>query len=437
MAANTLVLAVDSLKRKYSDQVFEQSYNTAARFFAKLEDKSKAFPFAGEGYFGPFYLASEQNTAILAEDTNIPAAAQRTEVQWRVRPGQFVGFVDLSWVLKYATGGAEGGFNGGEVKRALATALIDTTKNINQVYAGTHGTGRLGQVLADGSNTFTCKFGGAGYAEPWGHHMLRPNMRIKVFADDTGSGTDRFTTARKITKIVKATRTITYDGSDATVSEDDSIYRDGTYGAVTVANGLNGLIDDATVLTTIHNQSRNTYEELKSTVIKNASSLDQLSEDDVLKLLFVIGTNSGQNPDILAMNRGICQKFVAFLRPDRRVVSDGYSPTKGGFQGDLGYAYGPEVAKVWVLEDILPRTLYAITSKLLWRFTAKRLDWLDRGGADSPFFQGADSGGYKTTDMALMVHLENIGTPAPWAHGKRTDLSDSIMCGTQFGGTDV
>jgi hypothetical protein len=360
---------------------------------------------------------------------------QRSEVQGRIRPGQIVGQIELSFILE-AMGTATGGFNKGEVKRQMAEAISDVSKHCNRLYAGTHGTGRLAVVeAASVGATFIGELGAAGFHEPHGVGLLRPNMSITAYSDDTGSGTAR--EAAIITKIVGSTRVVTTDTTLTTTTDGDGVYLTGSYGQSTVPNGIMGLVDDGTLLTTIHNQSRATYEDLKSTVI-SSSSLAQLTEADLLNGCFQVLDKTGQKVTDLLMNVGQIDAYLAFVRPDRRytVAGGGVPAYETGYdESKLQFNWGGGVAKIHPINDLPPRTTVGITRNMIRRFPVKKLTWLE--GESGIFRQGVDSNGFKTTKQASLVHLENLGTLMPAAHFRISDRLDRVLAGASRGGTDT
>lgn len=439
MGADTLALLESSMRRSYPDDYFEAHLNENAPFFTQVVKGTqvKGMRQDGEGIYWPFYLQTPQNIGTPAEDGVLPTVKARTAVQGRVRLGQFVGSFDISFILE-SIATAQGSWNGGEIKWHVKEATNDLTKHVNRIYAGTHGTGRLGQVNATVTATsFVGKL-------PIGVLLLRPNMSIQIYADDTGSGTERATTGGvTITKIVQSTRTVTTGSTTMTLTADDMIYLTGSYGQTTIANGIRGLIDDGTNLTTVHNQSRSTYEELKSLRLGNSGTLRDLSEDLLLELAHGVRQRSGQLIDCLLMNTGQFSKYLKFVRPDRR-----YNVTGGGVPNyDTGYKasnafepvaqfmHGGKVCDIYVSEDVFPREVYGITKAQLRRIENGKMDWVDWGG--TMFQQGLSSGAYKTSKQATLLYLGNLATYQPNAHGVIVDLFDRELCGSTVGGTDV
>lgn len=438
MGASSLSTLETSLKRKYSDEFFTPAYNIQVPFWSLLQNEAKNIPLEGEGYYFPFYLATPQNIGTPAETGAIPTRKQRDEVQGRVRPAQFIASFELSWILEAVANSNQGAWNKGEIKRHMWESITDLTKHVNRIYAGTHGSGRLAQVNAGTSSSanFVAKIGGAGVEEPMGALLLRPNMSIEIYDDDTGSGSLE-NTGVIINKIVQSTREIQTDTS-MTLDADDHVYITGSYGQSTVANGIMGLVDDGALAASVHNQLRSSYEELKSIVSRSSSSLRQLSEELMLQTVLRVVTESGQRPDCVLMNAGQIEKYLAFVRPDRRynLSGKGVPAYTTGYDDNLEFHYGGTVAKIKLMDDLPPRTVIFMTSSVMRRFTTLRMQWkIGRNG--DLFMPGISSSNYTTTYVAALAHIDNIGTYMPRAHARIADLSDAVLCGAQYGGSDT
>jgi len=441
MAASTLALLDGGLKRIYSDETFEYAQNAASPLVEKFDEAKNLEPF-GDGFFWPFMLRSPQNIGTPAEAGNVPAIRQRTEVQGKVRAGQFVGGFEISFMVEEA-GNARGTWNKGEVKKHSFDTLRDLVKHRNRIYAGTHGSGRIAQVQTAtvSTNQFVAKldtlngagFGGAGF----GAHLLRPNMLIEIRNADSGGAV--VISARKITEIDRATRTITYDGAAASLGADDHVYIEGSYGNTTVPNGLMGLVDDGEYLVTIHNQSRITNPELKSQVFRNNGTLRTLSEDLLINAGLLLRQAVGGAVDLIVMNTGQFAQWIKVVRPTRfNDVSKVSSPKYAtGFDAESTFKlfFDGRPVGFLVAEDVAPRHIYGLDMSQMRKVTLRKLGWLDHGG--SIFTQGVDSVGFKTTKQATMYSLENIATFAPWAHYRIDDLLDPQLAGTAFGGAEA
>lgn len=444
MAVSTLAALENSLKRIYSEEFFEAAINTAAPFWSMLQDE-KTVEMDGEGYYWPFYLATPQNISMPAENSNVPVAKPRTEVQGRIRPAQFISSFELSFILE-ALGSARGAWNKGEVKRHMWESVTDLTKQVNRAYAGSHGTGRLTKVQAvsgatftAGEGTVTATLGPVGTDEVVGAMPIQQNMNLEFRTADS-SGTLRGSLPILVTKVATATRVVTTDTTMATpgVVAGDHVYLWQSYNHAQSPNGIMGLVDDGTLLDSIHNQLRSTYENLKSKV-DSAAALRPLSEELILRNCFDVYQRSGQWVDALLMNTGEIERYLAFVRPDRRYNLSGRGVPAyqiGYDEAALELIYGGKRAEIKSICDLPARTVIGVTRSMLRRFTLRRFTWFDHGGG-SIFAQGVDSNGPKTTKTATLVHLDNIGTFMPRAHFRIRDLSDPQLAGAAYGGDDV
>lgn len=442
MTASTLALLEGGLKRVYSDETFEYAQEAASELVSLMEE-AKDLELEGEGYYWPFMLQSPQNMGTPAESGNIPTIKQRQEIQGRLRAGQFVGAFEISFLLT-AVGTARGTWNKGEVKKHSFDTLHDLVKHRNRIYAGTHGTGRIAQVQASTTtlNTFVANlastgagFGGAGF----GSLLLRPKMAIDVYTTDSG-GTSVIT-SRNITSIAKATRTVTFDGAAASLVAGQHVYIAGSYGNDTVPNGLMGLVDDGEFLDTVHNQSRATYPELKALVARNGGTLRPLTEDLLIQGSFTLQNDVGGAIDTLVMNVGQYNAYMKNVRPTRfQDLAGGKKPLNftGGFgaEGTIGFYFNGRPIRLVVSSDVAPRHVYGLDMTSFRWAPVKKLGWYMHGGG-SIFIQGSDTNGLKTTQVATMYSIENIGVLAPWNNIRYQDLSDPILCGADRGGSDT
>lgn len=444
MAASTLANLAGGLKRIYSDETFEYAQNAAAPLVKKFEE-AKDIKTEGAGYFWPFMLASPQNIGTPAEAGNVPSTKQRVEIQGFEMAGQFVGTFEISFLLE-AAGTERGAWNKSEVKKHSWETLRDLVKHRNRIYAGTFGTAKLAAVQSNtvGTNTFVAQLSatGAGWGgSGQGALLLRRLMTIGFWTGNT-----LVADSRNITSIAKATRTVTFDGGTLSLTAGDNVYITGSHttaGAVsTVPNGLMGLVDDGEFLDLIHGQSRSTNPELNSTVLRNGGTLRVLTEDLIIGAGFGLRQDVGGAVDMLVMNTGQWHKYWKDAKPQRfQIVNQGGSKGlafRAGFDTEESFKFylDGRAIDLCVSEDVAPRHVYGVDLSQMRRVVLKKLGWRE-WGAGNIFVQGADSNGLKTTVQATMYSLEDIATFAPWAHFRIQDLSDPMLCGSAYGGTDT
>ena len=428
--AGTLSALSASIKIGYSDEFMESHQNSNAPLLKKFETTTKGLKQDGKSFDWEFALQSPQNIGTPNDGGALPTTKARVSYAGSVTVGQFIGTFDLTFLTE-AVATASGSWNGGEPKRSIKECVTDVTKHMNRIYAGTHGTGRIGQVNAatSSSTSFVAKL-------PVGVLHMRPNMEISIYDDDTGSGGAE-DASETISKIVQSTRTVTV-GNAQTLDANDHIYIAGSYGGTRIANGIRGLVDDGTYLTSVHGASRSTYEELKSTVLGNSGNLRDMTEDLLIDLAHGVRQRSGQNIDLLVMNWGQLAKFFKHVRADRRLnVSGGEVPTYNvGYKKLPTFFVGGQEVEILASEDVVPREVYGLTTGQFRRVVAKKLGWHTWGGGEI-FQQAVVSGAYVTAKQATLSAFENIATYMPAAHGRIEDLYDPQLCGPTVGGTDA
>ena len=429
-AVNTLSALGASLKIGYSDEYIEAQTNFNGPLLKKF-DTLKKLPQNGKSFDWAFPFATSQVIGSPGDGAAVPTKTAPEDVAGTVNVGTFVGGFDITAIVE-AVGTESGSFNGSVIKRRAKEAINDTTKHMNRIYAGTHGSGRLAQVEAttDTLTTFVGKL-------PLGVLLLRKNMLIQFYSLDSG-GSQRGSGTQKITKIVPATRTVTIDTA-ITLTADDHVYISGDYGSAKMPNGLRGLVDDGTNLTSLHGVSRSTYEEMKSTVLGASGVKRDLTEDLLVDLAHAVRQKSGRSINLLVMNWGQLAKYLKFVRADRRFNVNG----AGVIKGDTGYKdlptfyLGGQNVEILPSEDVAPREVYGLDTTQIRRIVARKLSWYEVNG--SMFQQSIATGGgsYAFSKEANLLGLENLATYLPGAHGRIEDLNDKQLCGSSVGGSDL
>lgn len=430
-AVNTLSALANSLKIGYSEEFMEAQTNFKAPLLKKIETVKKISQ-NGKSFDWEFAFNTPQVLGSPGEGSAVPAKRARVSVAGSVVVGRFTGGFDISDVVD-AVGTEKGSFNGAAVKRAAREAIEDVTKHQNRIYAGTHGTGRLAQVQ-DTTDTLTTFVGKL----PLGVLLLRKNMLLQFYSLDA-AGSQRGSGSQLVTKIVPSTRTVTLDTA-ITLTADDHVYISGDYGSARMPNGLRGIVDDGTNLTSLHGVSRNTYEEMKSVVLGASGVKRDLTEDLLIDLAHGVRQKSGQQIDLLVMNWGQIAKYLKFVRADRRFNVSG----KGVIAGDTGYKDLPTFylpggnVEILASEDVAPREVYGLTTSQLRRLQSKKLGWYEPNPGQM-FQQSIATGGagYAFAKEANLLALENLATYMPGAHGRIEDLNDKQLCGSAVGGTDL
>lgn len=427
MSAGIFTSITTSLKNTYTSKVVEPMVNETAPFRKDLSKNVPAGGFVSGGagilkFAGN--LAPEQNVGQLLDSGTLPPTKDRSDVQFQLTPTIFAAAVELGWLTRSAASSDKGAFNGGELRRRTNDGISTLGKFIESTYVGTHGTGRRARVSTDGSNTFVA-------ALPEGTRLLRKNMYISARTTDGGASVRDSVDLRLITGIVHSTRTVTYDGADQTLVAGDHIYvvNELTQSFVTnpFANGLRGLVDDATYASSIHGLARATYPELNATVSSNGGTLRSLSESIMIQLVHEILARTGKPITSIWAPEGQIQKYVEFVAPDRRNVRTSKSDTGNmatGYREDDLLFYAPGIAvPLKTSFDMVAREMYFLNMDTFFHYQAKELGYQEGAGKDMLALIPTTSG-YKAGYLGYITALENIGCDMPLANGVIRDLKD-------------
>ena len=420
MAATTNSLIAGSLKRHYPKQFFKVLENEELTLL-NLCDALEDWKAIGDATYFPFYISAPKNiSASSTGDTTIRAAAQRQEVQGSVTPVEIVGNFEISDYTKN-TATAAGSFNGGELARETEETSQGLAKMINRFLASSHGTGRLAMV--DAATVASTSFVAANTeARPYGVSNLMVGDVIDIYDADS-AGAAQYS-AVTITNIDRATRTVT-TGTSMTLTAGWSIYRASAYGLA--INGLRNLIDNGTAASTIHGQTRATYNALNSVYLNIYSGgvAQALTEEQVRQTLNQVHANGGR-PDTAICNPGVADAYLRINATLRQyIVPNGdLFDSKVGTPNNLSVGFRDLNLKVVREVNALPRAFYMLRKGDLKKVIARDMGWYDEDGEMVRMSIG--SGAYKTSWSAAMGWLGNICNPSPNFQGLVIGALDSF-----------
>jgi len=416
----------NALKIAYPPKVVEPMVNEETAFRRTLQKSVPSGARVNEGIvkFGG-NLNPPQNIGQNVDGGTLPPAKDRTDVQFTLTPTLFAGSLQLGFITKSAGNSNKSAFNGGEVMRRTKEIISDLAKHIERTYTSTHGTGRFATVESDGANNFVA-------ALPVGTRLLRENMYISVRTTDGGNTVRDSIDLRKITDINHSTRTVTYDGADQTAVAGDHVHvvveLAQSFTTNPFANGLRGLVDDATFAGSIHGLSRVTYPKLKANVFSNGGTLRNLTEQLLIRSCHEIRARSGKRITDIWTSEGQIEKYIEFVAPDRRLVVTGKTDTQNmvtGYKGDELVHYAPGIsAKINVSFDMVPRELYLLNWDTFFHYVAKELGWVEDANMLWPT---PASSAYKASYLGYVCAVENIGCDFPLANGVIRDLRDPAI----------
>lgn len=417
----------NALKIAYAPKNVEPMVNVEAPFRAKLKKEIPAGGRVSEGIvkFGG-NLNPPQNVGQTVDGGSLPAPKERDDVQFQLTPTLFVGALQIGWITRVAGNSNKSAFNRGEYRRRTDEAMEDAAKFIESTYVGTHGTGRRAVVESDGaSSTFTAR-------KPEGTRLLREKMYITVRTTDGGATVRDSTDYRTISAIDHSTRVVTYSNTDQTLVAGDHVHpvveASQSFTTNPFANGLRGLVDDATYLTSIHGLSRTTYPKLKANVFGNGGVVRNLTEQLLVRACHEIRARSGKRITDIWTSEGQVEKYIEFVAPDRRMVVTSKSATQpmatGYQEGDLVH-YAPGIAaRINLSFDLIPRELFLLNWSTFFHYLSQELGFVDEGGL---LKLTPTSSAYKASYLGYVASVENIGCDFPLANGVMRDLADPAI----------
>lgn len=416
----------NALKIAYPPKAIEPMVNQETPFRAQLKKLIPAGGRVTEGIvkFGANFNPP-QNQGQLIDGGALPAPKDRTQDQFQLTPTIFAAGFQIGWVTRAVGNSNKSAFNGGELRRRTEETIADLAKFMEVNYTSTHGTGRRARVESDGaSSTFVA-------ALPEGTRLLRENQFITARTTDGGATVRDSVDLRSISSINHDTRTVTYSGADQTLVAGDHIHPvvEATQSFVTnpFSNGLRGLVDDATFLTTIHGLSRTTYPKLKANVNANGGTLRNLTESILVRACHNNRARSGKRVTDAWTSEGQAEKYIEFVAPDRRytVAGKGVQNMGTGYQeGSLVHYYPGGMFELNISFDMVPREIFLLNRDTFFHYLAEDMDWWDEGGMLKPT---PNSTSYKASYLAFVKAIENIGCDMPIGNTVVRDLKDPAI----------
>jgi len=426
----------NALKVVYPSKALEACINEEAPFREAL---SKNIPAGGKVSEGAVtfnaVLKTPQNVAQILDGDDLQDAAERYEVQFTLKPTIFTATMNIGWLTKAAADSNKSAFSGGETRRRTEETVGNLGKFIESTYVGTPGNGVRGYVEATGADAT-----GIVIKQPEGVKLIREGMKISI-RDGSAFGTERATlTGLRVTRITPSTRTVyapTSAGADPTwtnaVANDVVLVVPKAAQTLTAlyANGIRGIIDDGTYMTTLHGLTRSTAAysgKLYAQVAGNGGVLRNLSEKALMAAFLDVREKTGKRITDVWWGPGQVMKYIDFVSPDRqRPVSGGSYDKSTGFKSMEEFVHhAPGVAVRFHLSfDVIPREMFGFNWDSWFHYVAREMDWVTDEGL--LHLAIGTAGNYKARWDAFMASFENIGCDMPSAQVVFRDLKDPLI----------
>jgi hypothetical protein len=370
-ATSTSILNI--FKEVYGERIEEQP-NREAFMYKEFEKTKKRF--GGKYWTFPVLDEGGQAVGSYLEDDVLPQSQAETVLATQITSKKHYAVVRISgFAIKAARRNLYAFIQSKDLEIRNKTKWLISDLN-RQCYG--ESMGELGEVLSDAANQLTFVVG-------TNMNHFRKGMKIDIFdaalttkhngtVDTQGEG-------RGITVINKATRTITYDGTDlaGSTAATDRVFREDSRSDIAATaegkelNGLRFIVDDTTTsIDTFQNIDRSSVAIWNGNVLQNSGTLRPLSLD-----LMQVGVDTGEIESGMRTNRiiggyGQRRNYLNLLWYDVRY---GPQELKGGFQvlkyNDIDF---------WVDKDASLQTLFFLSRETIQRYEVQALGILDEAG---------------------------------------------------------
>lgn len=393
MSANLTTLA-GVLKRLQEGGAIAQQ-NLKHRAMDEIAKSAKKYNAGGAGFYGAINDYGNESVGAINETEQFRTIDNENYQQYVVTPKVLVAPVEFSGLAAKAADSDDEAF-AEAVVREVEMAKERLLKDMNRQFFG-RGTGQLA-VPAQSHTAAVVSFtvDSAQY--------LRANMVVDIF-----NGATKTVDSRRISRVDKVNNVIHFATSlgvaiittDVIVKENirDSAATDGKE-----MMGLDGIVDDSTLLTTFQSINALTRDEWRAVRISAASG--NLTSDLMQRLVDDIAVLSGEESELkLIMHPKQRRKYLDIVVPEKRYADQSLDAgfKKLSFNG----------TELWLDVDCQDDQLFAINPSHLFRFEVAPLAMGNHDGSDV-YLRATDYDKFQAYWRGYM----NFGTDRRNAHGK-------------------
>lgn len=384
------------LKEIYEKDVQDQLNNDTVGM-KRIEKTSEGVTNEVGGRYVTFPIRTGRNSGIGARNENeaLPTAGQQKTAAARVGLKYLYGSVQLTGQTISL---ADSNF------QAFASALDeemmglkrDLAKDMNRQFYGS-ATGVMATEVSDTANTVTVDT----------VQYFEIGMMIDLYAADL---TTVQASNRQITAINTATKTITYNGADAsaTTAAGTVVVRTGNISRE--INGLGSIIKPTGVLFNIDPAVEPVWKAVSN---NNAGTPRALTETLMIQTVDSVRTNGGQTTVGLT-SLGVRRAYYNLLKTDRRFVNT--KEFDGGFSG-LGFVTDNGEIPIVVDIDAPEGAIQFVNEKSIKLYQESDWSWMNRDGSNLQRVIGFDA--YQGT----MYKYCEIGTHRRNTHAVLSDIT--------------
>lgn len=385
------------LKEVYGDSVHEQ-VNDEVRALKKFS-KSDSAEWVGKVFKEALHISRNYSTKAVSEKGLLPDAGKQSYVDLSIPDRYVYATIEITAQFMNEVRGRGAFVNG--VEREMSGVIRDLKVECNRMIWG-YGSGKLalvnGNIGGGPVSTIPVDTPGGIAGSINGARFIRPGM-VLAFHDDVGTAAPL--AVRTVDAIaadgttINVTATVTNavvpDNGWITKGVDRNATIQGSAGIEPM--GLSGLVDDGTLLGTIHGLVRASFPIFNSTVFPSVGGLDETILHRGMDACDEFG---GKSPDWLTCHHSLHREYIRLSQSDRRYTGDNLMRpdvgiTGGGKKNELTFN-GEAIEK----ERFAPYGyLYAIDTSELKRYVNEEGKWVDedgailhRGAGDTDSFKG-------------------------------------------------
>lgn len=399
MASASLSSLAGLLKRIQEGEVADMQ-NLEALSFDEFSKSGKKYNAGGKGFFGAINDYGNESVGALNETEQFRTIDSENYQQYTVVPKIMNGPIEITGLAVEASDDDVESFAEGLLKE-IQGAKKRLRKDMNRQFFGS-GVGTLGTPNAAVTSTLTSfTVSSAQY--------FRKNMVIDAQSQGVNNSVshNRITAVDKVNNIIYLTSAL-----GVSLLTTDQIYKENIRVSASSDGkemmGLDGIVDDSTLLQTFEGLDASTIYEWRAVRI-NASSAN-LTSDLLQRLEDDVAVLGGEDPDTLISHKIQRRKYLDLVVPEKRFndlsMDAGFSKLK--FNGK----------EFWLDVDCQNNQVFAIKRSRIYKFEVAPMAM---GGLD-------DSGTWLRASnfdkfQAYWRQYINMGTDKRNAHGKIVSLA--------------
>jgi hypothetical protein len=398
-AATTMTVVDGVLKEVYEARIRDQLNNEAITL-RRMEKTSEGVSHDVGGKYVAFPIRTRRNHGVGARNENEALPDPRSQVYKaaRINLAYLYGALSLTGQTMELADTNEQAFVSvmdAEIDGLKQTLVKDTNR---QMYGSSDGA--LATATADGANTFTVA----------SVQYLEVGMVIDVW--DTTFATPRIQN-RNITAI--STLTVTYDGADGTISNNDIVTRTASQQREKI--GFKQIIAASGQLYNVNPASEPVW---ASTVDANGGVNRSLSEGLMIKVVDAVRTAGGGVPTVIFTSLGVRRAYFQLLSQQRR-----YNDTTSFAGGFKGLKFETDAGDIPMISDYdaPPNKAWFVNEKQIKLYEEKDWSFMNRDGSNwQRVIQS--SGNYDAYGAYLYKYCQ-VGTHQRNSHALLTDVSEA------------